>query len=495
MKHSIVTGVAGVTLRFSWEEKECKEQVMESLYEFMAEELSNKLDNYQCGIKKRDSSFKDPGEAAVVEFDVIKSNSEISIPANEIFEGICQSLIEATIWKNYKPQGDADKAWGEWDETTDADQSFLYDQIQKQKEENAQNAEAFDAIKALDIAKIFQQAEIDEQSLQMAKEIQEVKDNQLARKIQDEEQEAQKKIQEQEEKRVADKNKAEEAAALKCGYRVIRDNKANVSIEKRGSSKTYLSSEDLIDINSAISHAASLRISGMHFDEEGLGLLVAALAESQFIKNIEFCNNNLGDDGAKIVAQLLRENPRISSLSLELNHIGNEGFSALVETQVDDKHKPNLESLSLIQNHFGVEALETLAKLVTKSNVIENVDLSRSFSTQDQQSDGYLEKEKKLQELIKNKKIQILLSEVIKSKNSSAKILSQIATGHAQGGEEKNIPHTSASSVKSTVSSDLPADSNEKGMLQSGFWRDKPTASSNTPAASNPDNKCKLSNT
>ena len=79
-------------------------------------------------------------------------------------------------------------------------------------------------------------------------------------------------------------------------------------------------------------------------------LIASDLQFMAVLNNLSLFNNNIGDDGAKAIAEALKVNPVLNNLDLRRNSIGVDGAKAIAEAL---KVNPVLTKLDLEYNNLG----------------------------------------------------------------------------------------------------------------------------------------------
>jgi predicted HicB family RNase H-like nuclease len=90
------------------------------------------------------------------------------------------------------------------------------------------------------------------------------------------------------------------------------------------------------------------------------------------LTSIELKEENVGDAGAKAIAETLRINQTITSLDLELNEINTAGAEALAEALENNQ---TLSSLELYNNQLGDAGAKAMAKALKHNKTITLLDL------------------------------------------------------------------------------------------------------------------------
>ena len=109
---------------------------------------------------------------------------------------------------------------------------------------------------------------------------------------------------------------------------------------------------------------------------EGEGSLAAeSYVHSENIENIDLSNRNIGDQGAKEMAEQLKASTVPHTIDLSSNDIGDEGVEWLVKQLKDLKVPHNID---LSDNNIGDQGASWLAEYLKDSKVPHNIDLSNN---------------------------------------------------------------------------------------------------------------------
>ena len=102
-------------------------------------------------------------------------------------------------------------------------------------------------------------------------------------------------------------------------------------------------------------------------------LFVALKTAGSALRELDLWGNAVGDEGAKQIAEALRENVALEQLNLRENRVGNAGAEALAMTL--QHHNKTLVTLNLRGNDVGSAAAEMLHAATTTQRRIEIIDL------------------------------------------------------------------------------------------------------------------------
>jgi len=126
-----------------------------------------------------------------------------------------------------------------------------------------------------------------------------------------------------------------------------------------------LSSSSVQDLKSFIQKrkVVELNCSWMNLDSSKVEALAETIKTHQYLKKIDFSHNNIQDNGAIALAQVLKSKPFLS-IDARFNKIGPSGGEALVKSWVEGRR---VTEIDLSNNLLGNEGARKVA-LVLKSN-------------------------------------------------------------------------------------------------------------------------------
>eukprot|EP00937_MAST-01D_sp_MAST-1D-sp2_P000950 g950.t1 len=108
-------------------------------------------------------------------------------------------------------------------------------------------------------------------------------------------------------------------------------------------------------------------LSGNDVGDEGAALFADALKDNSSIVKVHFGRNRIGDDGARALAEALTQNASVRELVLYENRIGDDGVGALAEMLRANK---TLEVLSLADNPAEHDGWEQLVDVLDDPSVV-----------------------------------------------------------------------------------------------------------------------------
>lgn len=99
------------------------------------------------------------------------------------------------------------------------------------------------------------------------------------------------------------------------------------------------------------------------------GVLTDAVANNATIKVLNLTNNNIGLQGIKLFADVLKkENTTLKGLSLAGNNIGDEGAKSIADMLVVNK---SLQVIELHNNHISLQGFKHLADVLKENKTLE----------------------------------------------------------------------------------------------------------------------------
>jgi len=116
----------------------------------------------------------------------------------------------------------------------------------------------------------------------------------------------------------------------------------------------------------------SLDLEGSKIKADGAKALAEALKKSKSLTSLNLWDNQIGADGAKALRVALEENQSLTSLVLTGNKIGANGAKELAEALKKNK---SLTSLSLLGNQIGDEGAKALAEGLIENQSLTSLDL------------------------------------------------------------------------------------------------------------------------
>ncbi|KAF9301714.1 hypothetical protein BGZ74_006368, partial [Mortierella antarctica] len=97
-----------------------------------------------------------------------------------------------------------------------------------------------------------------------------------------------------------------------------------------------------------------------------------ALKANSALTTLELLSNEIGYDGARVLAEVLKSNPTLTTLTLEDNSIGDNGAQALSEAL---KTNSTLTTLWLGSNNIGDKGAEALSEVLKTNSTLTTLDL------------------------------------------------------------------------------------------------------------------------
>ena len=116
----------------------------------------------------------------------------------------------------------------------------------------------------------------------------------------------------------------------------------------------------------------SLELTENNINNDGLKILMKALKINKTLTLLDLDNNNIGDEGAKVLAETLKQNSTLENLYINRNNISDEGAIALA---IALRQNLKLKKLYMNRNKIGNKGAKALAIALTKSKNIETLGL------------------------------------------------------------------------------------------------------------------------
>uniref|UniRef100_A0A673BYW8 NLR family CARD domain-containing protein 3-like n=1 Tax=Sphaeramia orbicularis TaxID=375764 RepID=A0A673BYW8_9TELE len=108
----------------------------------------------------------------------------------------------------------------------------------------------------------------------------------------------------------------------------------------------------------------------------GAKRIAEALKTNRTLTKLILCSNQLGDKGTVALAEALTINQTLLSLQLQSNSISNRGMTALTKAL---RLNHGLVSLNLRENSIGVEGAKNMAHALQENNSLQNLDLTANL--------------------------------------------------------------------------------------------------------------------
>jgi Ran GTPase-activating protein (RanGAP) involved in mRNA processing and transport len=120
---------------------------------------------------------------------------------------------------------------------------------------------------------------------------------------------------------------------------------------------------------------------GNNIGAQGAKALAQVLKEKSTVTSINLSFNNIGDEGVKALADALQVNKTLIELNLQRNQIGDEGAVALAQVL---KEKSTVTSINLMDNDIGDQGAEALAQVLEVNSTVTSIYLSFNNNIGDQ---------------------------------------------------------------------------------------------------------------
>ncbi|KAG5498526.1 hypothetical protein JKF63_02812 [Porcisia hertigi] len=111
----------------------------------------------------------------------------------------------------------------------------------------------------------------------------------------------------------------------------------------------------------------TLNVVTNHITPRGMPTLCDGVMACRTLTDLSLAFNLLGDEGARIAAEMLGSHPSLTNLDLSDNRIGDCGAVAIAEAFILSSSS-RIASLNLSVNHMGDVGFEAIAEALTKTN-------------------------------------------------------------------------------------------------------------------------------
>jgi len=118
-----------------------------------------------------------------------------------------------------------------------------------------------------------------------------------------------------------------------------------------------INSQTIKLLREALEEFNSIHLVGNFIGDKGAKLIAEALKENKTLTWLNLCRNDIGDEGAKLIAEALRINKTLTTLYLSFNNIGTEGVMLIAEALEENK---TLISLDLDENNIEAEVMKLI---------------------------------------------------------------------------------------------------------------------------------------
>ncbi|XP_061256984.1 NLR family CARD domain-containing protein 3 isoform X3 [Bos javanicus] len=130
---------------------------------------------------------------------------------------------------------------------------------------------------------------------------------------------------------------------------------------------------DALKINRTL---ASLSLQSNRIRDDGARSMAEALATNRTLSVLQFSSNSIGDGGAKALAEALMVNQGLKSLDLQSNSISDPGVAALMGALCTNQ---TLLSLNLRENSISPEGAQDLARALRTNSTLKSLDLTANL--------------------------------------------------------------------------------------------------------------------
>ncbi|MFT5795178.1 MAG: Ran GTPase-activating protein (RanGAP) involved in mRNA processing and transport [Ulvibacter sp.] len=119
----------------------------------------------------------------------------------------------------------------------------------------------------------------------------------------------------------------------------------------------------------------TLDLGGNNIGDEGAQVLAVALQNTEIVTTLTLEKNNIGAEGAKELAEALKNNKTVTTLYLGVNNIEAEGAQVLAEALKNNK---TVIALTLEKNNIGDKGAQALAEALKNNNTVTALNLEEN---------------------------------------------------------------------------------------------------------------------
>lgn len=101
--------------------------------------------------------------------------------------------------------------------------------------------------------------------------------------------------------------------------------------------------------------------------------ILATLAENNSLREVHFSRSNIGDIGAQVLAQLLRNNPSVQVVKVNGDSIGDRGAIALADAL---RQNESVTEVDLLSNQISTSGAQALAQALEGNKSVTTINLS-----------------------------------------------------------------------------------------------------------------------
>ena len=118
-----------------------------------------------------------------------------------------------------------------------------------------------------------------------------------------------------------------------------------------------------------------LELGNCSITEVGVGHLAQALCVNSFLETIKLSHNTIKDQGAIALAQMLTRNHSLKILKLRDCSVTEVGVSQLAQALYDNHRRPSLETIKLSYNNIKDQGAIALAQMLTRNHSLKILNL------------------------------------------------------------------------------------------------------------------------
>jgi len=142
-------------------------------------------------------------------------------------------------------------------------------------------------------------------------------------------------------------------------------------------SNTGLTDQALSHVSGVVgkSNVTSLHLSKNNLTSGGISGLASALAQNNTLTSLDLSDNKIDDSGIVALSEALSSKVHLAHLNLSGNNYGKGGAEALLKAFGSGEHAA-LTQLQLARNQLGDEGASTVSQLISTNHTVNNVNLS-----------------------------------------------------------------------------------------------------------------------
>jgi Ran GTPase-activating protein (RanGAP) involved in mRNA processing and transport len=134
--------------------------------------------------------------------------------------------------------------------------------------------------------------------------------------------------------------------------------------------ETYI--EAIADFLKNNNTLTSLTLTRNSMGDEGAKIIANALRENRTLISLHLDRNRIGDEGIKEIADALKHNPILTSIDLSWNFIGSKGAQAVINAS---QNNGSLTSINLNANNIGYENPQEIVAALSDNHTLTSLDM------------------------------------------------------------------------------------------------------------------------